>query len=525
MSGAADGGVRELLAEAREVYQGDDVASGMLDEYAARLDEPLRVAVAGMVKAGKSTLLNAIIGEEIAPTDAGECTRVVTWYRYADTPRVTVHPREGRPYPLPIHRTDGRLHFDLGARPAEDVQRIVVDWPARRLRDLTLIDTPGIGSLSADVSLRSTDFLTPENAPSEADAIVYLLRHLHATDLNFLEAFHDTTAGASGTVNALAVLSRADEIGGGRVESLLSARNIAERYRQDETLRGLALDVVPIAGLLAQTARTLRQSEYAALLELARLDRPSRERLLLSVGRFTRPTPELTVSPEVRADLLERFGLFGIRLAMGVIRGGAREPTRLAQELARRSGLEELLELVGGQFQARAEQLKARAALAAVERLVRERPRDGVKGLRESLERINAGAHEIRELALLAEARREGLPFTAERRVEVERLIGGSGTGASQRLGLPAASRPDEIRAAALDAIRRWRMLAESPMTDRATTEICRVVIRSCEALVAGAGGATSAGAGSGREPAALAPHPQPAPGAGQGTDHQRRTG
>ena len=33
-----------------------------------------RVAIAGKVKAGKSTLLNALVGEMLAPTDAGECT-------------------------------------------------------------------------------------------------------------------------------------------------------------------------------------------------------------------------------------------------------------------------------------------------------------------------------------------------------------------------------------------------------------------------------------------------------------------
>ena len=53
---------------------------GWLRHNLARFDEPLRVAIAGKVKAGKSTLLNALVGESIAPTDAGECTRIVTWY-------------------------------------------------------------------------------------------------------------------------------------------------------------------------------------------------------------------------------------------------------------------------------------------------------------------------------------------------------------------------------------------------------------------------------------------------------------
>ena len=269
---------RGLLDAAAERYRDDPGALRRLEEHARRLDEPLRVAIAGMVKAGKSTLLNAIIGEEIAPTDAGECTRVITWYRHGTTPRITMHLRTGDTRSLPVRRDRGRLVLDLGPTAAEEVERIDVEWPSKRLEDVTLIDTPGIASLSTEISARAAAFLAPEDAPSEADAIIYLMRHLHSADLGFLSAFHDTAVGRSTTVNAMAVLSRADEIGAGRIDALLSARTIAERYRTDGALRSLALDIVPIAGLVAQSARTLRQHEFEALREVARLGRTARER-------------------------------------------------------------------------------------------------------------------------------------------------------------------------------------------------------------------------------------------------------
>ena len=78
----------------------------------ARWKTPLRVAIAGKVKAGKSTLLNALVGEEIAPTDAGECTRIVTWYQDAQVPRVTMFPRHASPRQLTIHRNQGALSFE-----------------------------------------------------------------------------------------------------------------------------------------------------------------------------------------------------------------------------------------------------------------------------------------------------------------------------------------------------------------------------------------------------------------------------
>ena len=51
---------------------------GQVFDVRRRLSEPLRVAIAGRLKSGKSTLVNALIGRRVAPTEVGECTRIVT---------------------------------------------------------------------------------------------------------------------------------------------------------------------------------------------------------------------------------------------------------------------------------------------------------------------------------------------------------------------------------------------------------------------------------------------------------------
>jgi len=485
MRASTTAGAAELIREALEVYGDDPQAVQALQAYARRLAEPVRIAVAGMVKAGKSTLLNAIIGEEIAPTDTGECTRIVTWYRYGHTPRITLYPKAGEPRALPLKRVDGRLVFVLDGVPAEEVERLDVEWPAPALQAMTLIDTPGIASVSQDVSARSLAFLTPEDTPSEADAVIYLMRHMHASDLRFLESFRDTAAGRSGTVNAIAVLSRADEVGAGRIDSLVSAGAIADRYSRDPNLRKLALGVVPVAGLLAQSARTLRQPDFEALRLLATLDRAARERMMLSADRFRRSAGPGGLAEEARESLLQRYGLFGIRLAVVLIRNGFAEPTPLAHELARRSGLGLLREVLDRQFQARAETLKARTALVAVENLLGARPRQGTDHLAASLERLQANAHEFRELRLLSALRTAGLDLPAGLAAEAEQLIGGQGAAAHLRLGLEPGSEPAALAAEARRRLTRWRAVAESPLTARAAVEACRVVIRSCEGVLA----------------------------------------
>jgi len=56
--------VRGLLDQARTVYRDDSETSGRIAALRKRADEPLRVALVGTVKAGKSTLVNALLGEE-----------------------------------------------------------------------------------------------------------------------------------------------------------------------------------------------------------------------------------------------------------------------------------------------------------------------------------------------------------------------------------------------------------------------------------------------------------------------------
>jgi hypothetical protein len=101
------------------------------------------------------------------------------------------------------------------------------------------------------------------------------------------------------------------------------------------------------------------------------------------------------------------------------------------------------------------------------------------------LERLQANAHEFRELRLLSSLRTAGSSLTDELAVEAERLIGGAGTDAYLRLGLEPEATPEEITARARECLRRWRLVSESPLTDRPGQDVCRVVIRSCEGVLA----------------------------------------
>ncbi|HEY7009472.1 MAG TPA: dynamin family protein, partial [Jatrophihabitantaceae bacterium] len=118
------------------------VVAARLTQISDRLHGPLLVAIAGKVKAGKSTLLNALLGEALAAVDAGECTRIVTWYRRAAQPQVFLQLLHGQRATTPFRRSGGELEIELGGHGADQIERLDVEWPTPRLADLTLIDTP-----------------------------------------------------------------------------------------------------------------------------------------------------------------------------------------------------------------------------------------------------------------------------------------------------------------------------------------------------------------------------------------------
>jgi hypothetical protein len=476
--------VRALCNEAAPLV-GDGPERTELRAIGDALDGPLRIAIAGRIKAGKSTLLNALVGERLAPTDAGECTRLVTVYRESLGYEMIAIGSDGTASPVAFRRGDRAVEVDLAGRDPSSIERIEVGWPSAALRDVTLIDTPGLASLDDANSRRTHDFLTPEDGgPARADAVIYLMRHVHRSDADFLDAFLDRSVGDVSPVNAVAVLSRADEIGACRLDAMESAGRIAARLRHDPSLRSLCSTIVPLGGLLAETGQTLREHEVASLRVLAALPAERLESILLSVDRFCDPgVAELPV--ETRRALVDRLGMFGLRLSlMELATGRVATATDLAALLVRVSGLAELRELVRNHFLPRAQVLRARSALSAVRAVARQVAlRDPALGrdLDGRIERVAAGAHEFAELRLAHLVMTGSVRLSDDETAELARLTAVAAPTA--RLGLDPDASPAQLRQTALAGIDRWRVRGEDPLTDRLLADVCEVVARSYEAV------------------------------------------
>ncbi len=488
--------VRAILGGTIQAYWADRTYDNRPDVHnelewiGRRLNQPIRIALAGTLKAGKSTLVNALVGEDIAPTDATEATRIVTWFRNGPTPKVTANHRGGRRSNVPITRgttgssSERGLTFDFASLDPVDVVDLDVEWPAAELIGMTIIDTPGTSSLNRDVSERTLRLLVPEDGVPRVDAVVFLLRTLNAADVALLKQIGELVGGSAGALGVIGVASRADEIGAGRIDAMMSAKDVASRFTSEMDRTGICQAVVPVSGLLALTARTLRQSEFVALEKLAATDAAELTKAMLSVDRFVREDSALPVDSATRAALLDRFGMFGVRISIAVLRAGISDSVALADELLERSGLIALHDVIDQQFAQRSDLLKAHTALLALRQFVQANPIYATPHILADIDPLLADTHAFEELRLLSQLHSRPTTLNSDEMASLRRVIGGSGTDAASRLGLQPDAPYDGPRAA-FAATQRWRRRADHPLNDPFTTRACRAAVRSAEALVA----------------------------------------
>ncbi len=228
------------------------------------------------------------------------------------------------------------------------------------------------------------------------------------------------------------------------------------------------------------------EDEFRALQTYAAAPRAMTDQLLLSADRFLADDAAVELTPLQRRHLLDRLGIFGVRVALPFIRlgrcTGARE---LAEALLSRSGIDSLRAELLDRFAARRDVLRGRSAMLALRSILTSHANAAAAQLMRDIERLAAGEHAFAEIRLMNDHRRGLVPFAAKDLPAVENLLGAQGTSPAALVGLPPGSSNAEIEAALLTAIEHWRRRQESPFSSRELSEAARVLVRTCEGAFA----------------------------------------
>ncbi len=291
-----------------------------LERLAGQVDDPCVLAVVGRVNAGKSTFVNALLGEDLARVGAEETTATINRFRYgtpADPERpVRCRWRDGRDEFVSRADLDSLQSNDVDAlRRADGIEYLEFLLPNPYLRDVTLVDTPGTQAVVQEHQNRTAEFLNlqhqrrgrdnQETQPkgSEADAVIYLVGPVpRLTDQAILEEFTQATGGRSRALNAIGVMAKID------LQPELLTRRMELSAKMSEQLRDSLNTVVPVSAGIYRTLQQLRVNHNADLIRLMttlrRIPTKRLAKLLDDNELYLYEYPDCPVTVEERRQLL-----------------------------------------------------------------------------------------------------------------------------------------------------------------------------------------------------------------------------
>lgn len=224
--------VRVLLEETTTFIEGSmwrNKYSLAINTLQEELNAPCVLAVAGKVKAGKSFLINALLGIDLAMTGTTETTATINIFKKGEPP--------SKDKPILCVYIDGHKEWvskqfldslqginDSSLSITSSIEKLIIYVPNNPLLDyVTLVDTPGIGAevgedgdshqihTDAYFKLRERHQQDTISLSNSADAIIYLFNTVPTeTDKEFLASLYDGGNGLT-SLNGIGVLSKIDK--------------------------------------------------------------------------------------------------------------------------------------------------------------------------------------------------------------------------------------------------------------------------------------------------------------------------
>lgn len=249
LSGVTDHSL-QAIADVALRYGLDDIAQRADVTAAQAARGTLTVAVVGQFKAGKSSLLNALMGIPLLPVRALPATSVITVLANGASTAGVVTYLSGTDQAITPDEVDLYVTEQHNPDNHRSVARVKLTTPAlAAFPDLEFVDTPGLGSVFDAASSLSTTWLPNTGAALVA---VNATQPLSAADLDLIEQLRTFTP------DIAIVLSKAD---------LLSAGDLKEVrvFVHDQVLARTGMDVPVLAFSAVSTDPSLR-SELGAYL-------------------------------------------------------------------------------------------------------------------------------------------------------------------------------------------------------------------------------------------------------------------
>lgn len=335
------------------------------------LSKPCRLAITGRVKAGKSTLINVLLGGDYAKVGVSETTATINIFEYGvpETPDKSILCKfiSGEEKWVSKQELDDlQGNSDFVINKISEIESLTYYLDDNRLKDVTLIDTPGIDAVvgkNGDAHQEQTElYLGLRNRHKEqtielsnnADAVVLLLGEVtYEGDVDFIDSFLNKR-GTNSSINTIGVLSQID-LSDERIENRI--KKSKERYNR---LSKYVNCVVPISAGLKYYLPSQKDCEVIKNV-LSRI--PSKELLSSIVLRspqsyFSEVLPGIEITLDDRKRIYPQgmpFRCFSVIAKLLY----ENEITDAINKINEISGIDYLMEILDSYFFKRSRQIKA----------------------------------------------------------------------------------------------------------------------------------------------------------------------
>ena len=176
-----------------------------LQEIVEHTKEPLTLMVMGAFSTGKSTFINALVGEEIAAVEAKPTTAVVTKLCYGDKDVLKVYFRDGKNKiysPSEFAKLTAVNDVEADNSIHERIDYVERQMPIEMLKQVTIIDSPGLNDVNEKHSEASERFV------KNADSVLWMFSALQMGSKFEIEAMDKLTP----RLKPIAIINKMDQI-------------------------------------------------------------------------------------------------------------------------------------------------------------------------------------------------------------------------------------------------------------------------------------------------------------------------
>ena len=155
----------EFIEEQRKKLDDIRTSSATSSNFHEMPEENLKVAVVGSFSCGKSTFINSILDDDVAPSEITPMTHGITSFIYGEKE---------------LYKADdaiiSREEYQAKVQDKEEtVKHFIIEYPCQQLKEFEFMDSPGFASVSSNDNKTATeDTELSEEAVQRADVVFFL---------------------------------------------------------------------------------------------------------------------------------------------------------------------------------------------------------------------------------------------------------------------------------------------------------------------------------------------------------------